>query len=188
MNILLLLPLWQFSCSNYTFLMVHPYLTDLQTLKSMCHHKVCELVALKQALKISHSTSIFWLHLNKKTSKRKNCKVMWGDDSEVSSKSQLTFMLLFFDANQALMIVLSSNVSRTSFFSPWVSKDTMIYVIFLVQPHQLSRCFVGIGVQTTLITVMCELYSMAVLYSMTDVLETHFCVWSSTVRHDCSVL
>lgn len=163
-----------FSCSNYIFLMVHPYLTDLQTLKPMCHHKMCELPS-SRLLRFPTQHPSFDCTEIKKTPKRKNCKVMWGDDSEVSSKSQLTFMLLFFDANQALMIVLSSNVSRTS-FSPRVSKDTMIYVLFLVQPHQLSRCLVGIGVQTTLITVMCELYSMAVLYSMTDVLETHFCV------------
>lgn len=58
------------------------------------------------------------------------------------------------------MIVLSSNVSRTASSLPRVSKDTMIYALFLVQPHRLSWSLVGNGVQTSLITVMPELYTL----------------------------
>lgn len=77
---------------------------------------------------------------------------MWSDDSEMC--------FVFLCKSDLLMFSMSSYVSRTSSLQPRVNKDTMIYGLFLVQPHQLSQCLVGIGVQTTLITVMCELYCM----------------------------
>lgn len=68
-NVMLLLPpLWQFFLFQlHSYYGSSIFVIDLQTFKSMYHHKVWSLLPSSwQALEISHSTSIFWLHFSEK--------------------------------------------------------------------------------------------------------------------------
>lgn len=87
------------------------FVTDLQTFKPMYHHKVwSQLPSSWQALEISHSTSIFWLHFNEKSDcqKRKKCGVM------IVKGRLLEFHAFLLCKSGVAMMFLPSDVSRTS--------------------------------------------------------------------------